>query len=216
MYTKFKNLVEKILPMDALFACCFSILWNCIVYYGVRFTYGGRTFYDMTSFLEEKIPVLPWTVIIYYAFFPFVGINIFLLARYNKERLFRYVISDFLGKAVCLACFLIIPTTNIRPEVLGSDLGSIILRFLYHQDAANNLFPSIHCLDSWFVYLSFKKWDWAPKWYRIFNFILAVAICLSTLTTKQHVIPDVIVGVALAEISYYFAGKIQTKYRDRG
>lgn len=211
MMKKVRSLIEKIIPIDALLACCFSVLWNWVAYYGVRYFYGGRRFYDMTTYIEEQIPVLPWTVFIYYAFFPLVGINIFLLARNEKQRLFQYVIADFIGKSICLACFLIVPTTNIRPNITGSDISSVVMRSLYARDPANNLFPSIHCLDSWFVLLFIGKSTWSWKWYKVFTCVLAVAICLSTLTTKQHVVPDVIMGIALAEVAYRLAAMIQKK-----
>ena len=30
------------------------------------------------------------------------------------------------------------------------------MRFLYQVDAADNLFPSIHCLTSWFCYIGIR------------------------------------------------------------
>ena len=45
------------------------------------------------------------------------------------------------------------------------------------------------------------------KQYKIFSVIVAVAVFISTLTTKQHVIFDVIAGVFLAEGSYWFVQK---------
>ena len=45
-----------------------------------------------------------------------------------------------------------------------------------------------------------------PKWYRVFSCLFALAVFISTLTTKQHVIIDVIAGAALAEAAYRVAG----------
>ena len=39
------------------------------------------------------------------------------------------------------------------------------------------------------------------------SLLIAVSICISTLTTKQHVLIDVFAGVALAELSYLFVEK---------
>ena len=35
---------------------------------------------------------------------------------------------------------------------------------------------------------------------------MAVAVCLSTLTTRQHVLPDVAGGILLSELCYWVAG----------
>lgn len=130
------------------------------------------------------------------------------MARGDKKVLYGYALADFIGKTVCLLCFLILPTTNIRPEVNGTDLGSVVLRLLYSTDAANNLFPSIHCMDSWLCWMGIRRMKSLPKWFRGLICIIAVAICISTLTTKQHVIADVIAGIALAEVAWVVGKKV--------
>ena len=76
------------------------------------------------------------------------------------------------------------------------------MRFLYRVDTADNLFPSIHCLTSWFCYIGIRGRKEIPKGYRIFSCLMAVAVFVSTLTTKQHVLYDVVSGMLLAELSY--------------
>ena len=52
---------------------------------------------------------------------------------------YRFFCADFLAKAVCLICFLLLPTTNIRPSVEGDGLWEGLVRFLYQVDAPVNL-----------------------------------------------------------------------------
>lgn len=40
------------------------------------------------------------------------------------------------------------------------------MRFVYAVDAADNLFPSIHCLVSWFCYIGLRGRRDIPVWYR--------------------------------------------------
>ena len=84
---------------------------------------------------------------------------------------------------------------------------------MYRQDAANNLFPSIHCLDSWLSFLMVYKAKTVSKKYKVFVGIFAIMICISTLTTKQHVLPDLISGILIAQITYYIGYNMVTKYR---
>lgn len=81
------------------------------------------------------------------------------------------------------------------------------MRLLYQVDAADNLFPSIHCLASWLSFIAVRKNEKIPKWYRAASFLMAASVCVSTLTTKQHVLIDVAAGVGLGEFSYWFVGK---------
>ena len=103
--------------------------------------------------------------------------------------------------------FLAFPTTNIRPEIADTGLMNKLMLLLYSIDPANNLFPSIHCLTSWFCVIAVRKQKDIPNWYKYVSVIIALAICVSTLTTKQHVIYDAIAGVGLAELSYFFVEK---------
>ena len=64
-------------------------------------------------------------------------------------------------------------------------------------------FIAIHCLTSWFCYIAVRKNKNIPKPYVWFSLLFAISVCISTLTTKQHVIVDVIGGVGLAEGSYF-------------
>lgn len=115
--------------------------------------------------------------------------------------------ADFLAKLVCLLCFLVYPTTNIRPDITGTSLWDELIRFLYRVDAADNLFPSIHCLTSYFCFIAVRNNKKIPRWYQVLSLFITISICLSTLTTKQHVLIDVAAGVLLAEISWLFVDK---------
>jgi membrane-associated phospholipid phosphatase len=90
--------------------------------------------------------------------------------------------------------------------VTGNSIWDMAMRFLYQVDSADNLFPSIHCLTSWMCYIGIRGRKNVPLGYRIFSCLMAVAVFLSTLTTKQHVLVDVAGGVLLAEICYWITG----------
>ena len=101
--------------------------------------------------------------------------------------------------------FVLMPTTNVRPEVSGGDLASQLVVLLYQLDPPQNLFPSIHCLISWLCFAGVRSDRRIPLWYRGFNCVFALAVCASTLFLKQHVIPDVLSGILLAEFTYAVA-----------
>ena len=66
-----------------------------------------------------------------------------------------------------------------------------------------NLFPSIHCLVSWFCFVGIRGRKEIPRWYRIFSCVAALAVCVSVLTTKQHGAIDIAGGVVLAELCFW-------------
>ena len=81
------------------------------------------------------------------------------------------------------------------------------MNWLYGTDAADNLLPSIHCFVSWMCFIGVRNSPKVPSWWKEASFAIAIAICVSTLTTKQHILIDVFSGVLLAEICYALADK---------
>jgi membrane-associated phospholipid phosphatase len=183
-----------------------ALVWNSIAYYGTRLLTQNRPHYNMELALDRLIPFVPWTVSIYFACYLFWAVNYILCARQEKALAYHFFSADFLAKDVCLLCFLFLPTTNIRPAVAAQGFWNGVMTFLYQSDAADNLFPSIHCLTSWFCYIGVRGRSEIPRWYRRFSFWMAIAVFISTLTTKQHVLVDVAGGVLLAEGSWWAAG----------
>ncbi|MGN0432501.1 MAG: phosphatase PAP2 family protein [Lachnospiraceae bacterium] len=198
-----KEIIPKLMRLPLVLA----IVCNTIAYNGSRLLTGGRVHYDLSNSLDDKIPLLPWTVVIYLGCYIFWVVNYVIGCRQDEKTAFRFISADFAAKIVCLLCFVLFPTTNVRPAIEGTSVWDNIMRGLYWIDPADNLFPSIHCLTSWFCFIAVRKNDKIPKWYKIVSALIAVSICISTLTTRQHVLIDVIAGIALAEGSYLFVWK---------
>ena len=204
-----KRVIKRLLgaiPTYSIVPLLVTVLWNQMVYNGSHLIAGGWRHYDITMAWENKIPFQPWTILIYFGAFLFwIGLYIYCACQ-EKEKAHRLLCADFLGKVVCLACFLLFPTTNVRPEVAGGGLFAALMRFLYWVDAPVNLFPSIHCLVSWLCFIGVRRDKKRSLAFKLLVLAGAVAICLSTLTTKQHVFWDVVSGVGLAELTYWIAG----------
>ncbi len=197
------------IPAYAVKPLLLCVCFNSSVYYGARLSYKNNCFHNLTLLWDDKIPVIPLSVVIYFGCYLFWIANYILISNISKERCYRFLIADLLGKLICGIIYIALPTTNMRPNIIDTDIFSNMLRFLYSIDAANNLFPSIHCLVSWYCYAGLRNCKSIPTWYRYFSLLMAIMICISTLTTKQHVIVDVIGGVILAEVTWQISMRIQ-------
>lgn len=185
-----------------------AVPFSFLVYQGGRFIARDLPHIDLTSILDAYIPVLSWTVFIYWGIaVPFWIINHCLCAYYDKYDSQRFIISHYLGHAVCFLVFVLFPTTMQRPKIVDSTIFDRLLVLVYQNDRPDNLLPSIHCFSSWLCWIGTRRNPQIPRWYQLASFLIAIAICLSTLTVKQHVIADVFAGILLAELSYYIAGQ---------
>ena len=137
----------------------------------------------------------------------FWAANYIIIACQEKKKVYQFFAADFLSRIVCLAFFLLFPTTNIRPDLESVGFWNQCMILLYSIDAADNLFPSIHCLVSWFCYIGIRGKKEIPFWYRSFSCVMALLVCLSTLLTKQHVVIDVAGGIILAEVCLWLGRK---------
>ena len=162
----------------------------------------------LSSRLDEAIPVVPVFVFIYVsALIMWIMFYGFIFA--HKALAWRFLTADLLCKVVCIGCFFLYPCTLTRPEEF-SGAGAWALRILYSLDKPTNLLPSMHCYMSWLCIRPMLD-NLIPnvkKSTKAILVIYALSICLSTLFTKQHVVVDVITGLALAEIMWRLSDKI--------
>lgn len=147
---------------------------------------------------EKYIPFIPWMLLIYFLIFPYLATLIFTVPKYQD--FFKAVCGYFLITIVSVAVFFCVPTTMLRPEIAADGWLRYFFDAIYYVDGPHNLFPSLHV--SSVSYVGFVNWRFCKK-FRILSAALAVLICLSTLTVKQHAILDVLGGLGLGWAAFY-------------
>ena len=205
-----KNLLKgltRIFPAYGVFPVIFSFVFNCLVYSGSRMIAGGWYHHNIETGVDRSIPFVPEFLVIYFGCYVFWAVNYILIARQDRLSVYQFFTGDFISRCVCLVSFLAFPTTNTRPLITGSGLWNQAALWLYSIDAADNLFPSIHCLVSWFCYLGIRGRKEIPRWYQSVSMVIAILVFASTLLTKQHVIVDVAGGILLAEFCFFIGRK---------
>jgi membrane-associated phospholipid phosphatase len=152
---------------------------------------------------DQAIPFLPHTIWIYISEYIYF-ILIYCLCR-DTVNLNKYLYSFFALQTVSVMIFMLWPTTYPRdlypvPEGLGywTDLA---WRTLRTGDTPANCCPSLHVSSVLLCGMNFlneqrKKLPFFMTW--------GILISLSTLTTKQHYIVDVITGLAMAGLFHWF------------
>ena len=199
-YVDPKIRLYSIIPLLTVF------LFNDLVYWGTMTVTSGHYHYDFTTELDRMVPIQPWTILIYFGCYLFWGVNYIMMGHLGKEQFYKFITADMISRVICGVFFLLLPTTNIRPELPADSIFNPAMRWLWDTDEAANLFPSIHCLVSWFCYIGIRGKEKIPRWYRVFSCVMALAVFVSTQTTKQHYLVDVIAAVVIAEGCYWIAG----------
>jgi membrane-associated phospholipid phosphatase len=146
------------------------------------------------SDVDRLFPLMPLTILIYVSQFLMLPLSMFL-ANSNLQRARAYI-AMLMAIGFSAAVFLCYPTRLPRDldAVQSTDL-SYVWNFLYVLDTDSNCLPSLH------VSLAFLAvWAVSRSSLRVrgLMFFWAVAISVSTMTTKQHLFLDVIGGTIMA------------------
>ena len=186
------------------------IIFYCLAvpsYFLVRFLTEGRSFYDASFFLDEKIPFLPIFIWIYVLAYLQWFIGYFAVMRSNETTCKTYFGAEFIGKLTCVLIFALIPTTMVRPELSGSGLTNDLMQWMYSIDSPDNLFPSIHCMESWLVARGLMETK-APRAAKILMWVFSILVFMSVVFVKQHVVIDIAGGIAVAELAIYLSKRL--------
>ena len=156
---------------------------------------------------EENIPFMIWTIWIYIVFYPVY--LIWALYGFRDEIEMNKTLYGFLILTI-ISCtiFILLPISYPRelfPLPLGDDsISVLIFKLMRAADKSSNCLPSLHVgLCYLFGYGFFKE----SKRKFLLAFCASTIISISTLTTKQHYIYDIIAGFILASLIYFFFQK---------
>ena len=201
------------IPKYAIKPLALALLVNSCVYMGIAQLRRFLTFSSLETPLDTALPFLAPFVLFYVLAFVQWGLNYLLIARDSKELCYRFAFGNIIAKLICLFFFVFLPTTLARPEVTGTDLCSHLVRLIYTFDPPVNLFPSIHCLESWCCIRASFLLKKSNRTYQTATLIMSLGVFASTLFIKQHVIADVFGGIVVFEAGFRLAGRIQKAIR---
>lgn len=205
----FRRTLRKIIPTYAIFPLVLTGLTDVIAYMGAKLLQSifSFSYIDLTTPWDAAFPFSPIWVLIYIGTYAFWIYQYTTVAKESPEAACRLAAADTVAKLLCLIFFLAVPTTNVRPEVEGTGLIPFFMRAIYALDTPTNLFPSIHCFVAWMGtrYMLQCKNLRHKALTRALCVIGSLLVFASTLYTKQHVLLDVIGGVAVAEVGYLAA-----------
>ncbi|MFZ5478143.1 MAG: phosphatase PAP2 family protein [Myxococcota bacterium] len=155
--------------------------------------------FDYYTPLDAAIPLLPWTILVYVSFYAVALLAIPLL---SPARFLRTLQSACITGPVAWLFFWFAPAHYPRPPLETSSAFAPVFEWLYAMDAPGNTFPSLHVASCTLLGLGLSE---RPE--RAFWVAWTVAVSVSTLTTKQHYVADVVGGVLLAHGAWWITGR---------
>ncbi|MBE9916377.1 inositol phosphorylceramide synthase [Paenibacillus donghaensis] len=167
---------------------------------------GGSDTAQLITAWDRLIPFMPAFIIPYLIWYPYVFLMFVVFFRKDRNVYYRSLTLTCVGLAVCYLVFYLYQTTFPRPEIGQDGVLNWLVGIVYQMDAPYNCFPSIHVLTSYIV----VKAAYQCKLSRLANAAVCATsgiIIISTLFVKQHVLMDVVGGIVLAEMLYFWIGR---------
>ena len=192
---------DWLIPRYARRALLAVVIMNFLCYYIPKAFESGRSDLHMISTaLDDALPRIPAFIFIYVLAYVQWVVAYIVITRDSSEHCFHFVGGELTSKFIAMAILLIYPTTFVRPPVEVTNFSTWVMSLIYKSDTPTNLFPSMHCVASWFCFrgsLGLKK---MPKWYAWAQGFFSLLVFASVLLVKQHVWPDILGGIAVAEL----------------
>ena len=92
---RFWKYVTGVVPAYGLFPLVFSFVFNCLVYSGSRAIAGGWYHHNIESSLDLRLPFVPQFLIVYFGCYIFWAVNYILVARQEREQVYRFFTARF-------------------------------------------------------------------------------------------------------------------------
>lgn len=173
----------------------------------------------LVHFVRSNRSLSVVSTVVYSSLAPFAALSLLLSAIYSREHFRRYIVAAVTATILTAALFWFFPAMGPwdaggftpSPGQKMTDGYLIALRAagpltLNPAAAAGGVvsFPSFHAI----LALLAASALWRVRGARYASVILALAICLSTLTTGWHYLVDVIGGAVVALLAYTISARI--------
>ena len=174
-----------------------------LFYFGIGNLDLHRSTELLRTRLDDAIPFWPWTS---WCYLPFYAATFIMAIAGCRHRLLfnRTARSVLMVMFVGLLCHTLIPAEYPRPVLHPpfANISEAFMAWVQHVDKPGNVFPSLHVAHT--TMLSILLIRDRRNLGRV-ALVMATMLAISTLTTKQHFIADVISGYALAFVGAWWA-----------
>lgn len=202
---KAKQYLYKILPQYACIPLAVTLIFRYSQYFFTKLITEDSVHYDLSLPIDSMIPFVPFFILFYVTSYIQWFFSYVYHCKAEKEACYSILSTDIIANVMCMVCFLVMPTSIVRPEVTGNGIFDIITKIIYYLDTPVNLFPSMHCLTSWICFRGSLLMKNSPKWYPALQLIFTLFVFASTVFVKQHFFIDIIAGVVFAEIAAFIS-----------
>ena len=166
------------------------LVWLGLLYYGPQWYPLRAPFILEPSFLDQAIPFLPQTAWIYQSLFLLLPLAAWFQ---TNERFVRFAWGFCLLVLIFSAIFWLFPSELRSTRTQATECWAYT-HLVADVDGPRNAFPSLHAALTVYSGLSLLRFLRTSPAVCSSIILWVLALLISTLTTKQHIFSDLVVG----------------------
>lgn len=173
---------------------------------------------DLSIPFDAKIPLLPWTIVVYMSWAPLIILLGIVFFFHDRGLMRRYLLTMTVGQLLANLTFIVFQTTIPRPHEIvneATDIFSKMLAIVYQVDNHYCGFPSIHVINCTITMVLIWRFRKATWWQKLLVTVYFAFIAITTVTTKQHVVLDIPGGIVYGLISLPLAIPLVQLYEQK-
>lgn len=167
---------------------------------------AGRGSQSLALTVDGAIPFLKWFIVPYILWYPFIFALFIYLCYKDRQMYYRTLVSYNISLVICYIIYFFYQTHVERPALSGDDLMTQLVTLIYAADEPYNAFPSIHVLSTYLMMRAFRYVS-RNTFARTAVDAMGLAIILSTVFVKQHVVLDAVAAIVIGEVIFIFICK---------
>lgn len=162
---------------------------------------------NLVTDFDRSTPFIAAFAVPYLLWFLFIGLTLAYFCFKDRSTYYKTLIAVNISLIACYIIYYLYQTTVPRPQLVGNDIFTKLVGFIYSSDQPFNCFPSIHSLTSYLMAKALHSSSVKGIINTLVIYGSAVLIILSTLFIKQHVVLDAISAILLGGVMFELVSK---------
>lgn len=168
-----------------------------------------RGVHSLVTDIDKGIPLVKIFIVPYISWYIFIFLTLSYLCFKDRNTYYKTLLAYNISLAICYLVYFTYQTTVPRPVLVGDDIFTKFLSYIYSADQPYNCFPSIHVLTSYLMIKAISASSIKNKLNYIVISGTAGLIIISTLLVKQHVVLDALAAILLGDIVFKLVNSCQ-------
>lgn len=196
--------------LKVILAQAILLMIQCVFYFGVEIFEGKP--HNVLTRIDDYLPFSPCWVYAYVLWFPLIAVFPVLTFSANTAIYSVYITAILADIVISTLIYYVWPTSFERPVPPETFTGKLMKKVYEGSFRGVNCAPSMHCSMCYLVIIGCALCPELAIGVRLVSVLVAAAIVLSTMFTKQHAFVDAASALPLAALCWLIGQRLPAQW----